>query len=170
MLFRRYNPICTGPCRLGPLENECPIIGNAARLNLFAQFSRTLSTSCSRTASRPGRPEDYRARHDNVVIKKAIDDTRDASPTVKRSPSSSAKSGVFPQLMIDMVKIGEETGDIPGSLQSLAETYEDDLQTALRLMTTMIEPILIITMALFVGFILLGILSAMFSLTSNINR
>ena len=72
--------------------------------------------------------------------------------------------------MIDMVKIGEETGDIPGALQSLAETYEEDLQGALRVMTSMIEPMLIIVMALFVGFILLGILSAMFSLTSNINR
>ena len=72
--------------------------------------------------------------------------------------------------MIDMVKIGEETSDIPGALQSLAETYEEDLQGALRVMTSMIEPMLIIVMALFVGFILLGILSAMFSLTSNINR
>ena len=64
----------------------------------------------------------------------------------------------------------EETGDIPGALQSLADTYEDDLQVSLRMMSSMIEPILIIVMALFVGFILLGILSAMFSLTSNINR
>ena len=50
--------------------------------------------------------------------------------------------------MIDMVKIGEETGDIPGALQSLAETYEEDLQGALRVMTSMIEPMLIIVMGL----------------------
>ena len=107
---------------------------------------------------------------DNVVIKEAIANTRDAVTDGKTIAQPLAKSGVFPQLMIDMVKIGEETGDIPGALQSLADTYEDDLQVSLRMMSSMIEPILIIVMALFVGFILLGILSAMFSLTSNINR
>ncbi|MBR5606292.1 MAG: type II secretion system F family protein, partial [Verrucomicrobia bacterium] len=107
---------------------------------------------------------------DNVIIKEAIANTREAVTDGKSIAQPLAKSGIFPQLMIDMVKIGEETGDIPGALQSLAETYEEDLQGALRVMTSMIEPMLIIVMALFVGFILLGILSAMFSLTSNINR
>jgi type II secretory pathway component PulF len=170
MLFRRYIQSARGRVAWDRWKMNAPIIGNAARLNLFAQFSRTLSTLMQNGVPVLVALKITELVIDNVVIKKAIVDTRDAVTDGKTIAQPLAKSGVFPQLMIDMVKIGEETGDIPGSLQSLAETYEDDLQTALRIMTTMIEPILIITMALFVGFILLGILSAMFSLTSNINR
>jgi type II secretory pathway component PulF len=81
-----------------------------------------------------------------------------------------ARSRVFPQLMIDLVKIGEETGDVPGALQNVADTYENELTIALRVMTNLIEPVMIIVMALLVGGLLFSILSAMFAITSNIGR
>ncbi|MBR6461487.1 MAG: type II secretion system F family protein, partial [Verrucomicrobia bacterium] len=149
---------------------NAPIIGNASRLNLFSQFARTLSTLMHNGVPVLLALKITELVIDNVIIKEAIANTREAVTDGKSIAQPLAKSGIFPQLMIDMVKIGDETGDIPGALQSLAETYEEDLQGALRVMTSMIEPMLIIVMALFVGFILLGILSAMFSLTSNINR
>jgi type II secretory pathway component PulF len=68
------------------------------------------------------------------------------------------------------VKIGEETGDVPGALKNIADTYENELSISLRVMTNMIEPVLIITMAIGVGFLLLSVLSAMFAITSNIAR
>lgn len=170
LVFRRYIHSPKGRVAWDRWKMNAPIIGNAARLNLFAQFARTLSTLMHNGVPVLLALKITELVIDNVVVKEAIANTRDAVTDGKTIAQPLAKSGVFPQLMIDMVKIGEETGDIPGALQSLAETYEDDLQTALRLMTSMIEPLLIIVMALFVGFILLGILSAMFSLTSNINR
>ncbi len=170
LLFRRYIQSARGRVAWDRWKMKAPIIGNAVRLNLFAQFSRTLATLMQNGVPVLVALKITELVVDNVVIKKAIADTRDAVTDGKTIAQPLAKSGVFPQLMIDMVKIGEETGDIPGSLQSLAETYEDDLKTALGTLSTMIEPILIIIMALFVGFILVGILSAMFSLTSNINR
>ena len=56
--------------------------------------------------------------------------------------------------MVDRIKIGEETGDVPGALQNLANTYENELSIALRVMTNLIEPAMIITMAIGVGFLL----------------
>jgi len=70
--------------------------------------------------------------------------------------------------MVDLVKIGEETGDVPGALKNVAETYENELNTALKVMTNLIEPALILLMAAGVGFLLLSVLSAMFSMISNI--
>ena len=81
-----------------------------------------------------------------------------------------AKSKVFPQLMIDLIKIGEDTGDVPGALKNIAETYENELILALRVMTNLIEPVMIIIMAIGVGFLLFSILSAMFTITSSIGR
>ncbi|MGC8990603.1 MAG: type II secretion system F family protein, partial [Verrucomicrobiia bacterium] len=80
------------------------------------------------------------------------------------------RSQIFPQLMIDLIRIGEETGDVPGALNNVAQTYENELTIALRVMTNLIEPALIIVMALGVGFLLFGVLSAMFSITANIAR
>ena len=81
-----------------------------------------------------------------------------------------ARSKVFPQLMVDLVKIGEDTGDVPGALKNLADTYENELALALRVVTNMIEPIMIVVMAAMVGFLLLGVLSAMFAMTANLAR
>jgi type II secretory pathway component PulF len=72
--------------------------------------------------------------------------------------------------MVDLVKIGEDTGDVPGALKNVADTYENELSIALRVMTNMIEPVMIVAMSLGVGFLLLSVLSAMFSMVSNIAR
>jgi type IV pilus assembly protein PilC len=80
-----------------------------------------------------------------------------------------AQGKVFPQLMVDLVRIGEETGDVPGALAGLADTYEGELQIGLRTMTNLIEPLLIIVMSLGVGFLLISILLPMFNLISAIS-
>ena len=68
-----------------------------------------------------------------------------------------------------MVRIGEETGDVPGALNNLANTYEGELQIALRVMTNLIEPALIIVMAVVVVFLLISILLPLFKLVSQIH-
>ncbi|HIG31165.1 MAG TPA: type II secretion system protein, partial [Verrucomicrobiales bacterium] len=77
--------------------------------------------------------------------------------------------GIFPQLMLDLIKIGEETGDVAGSLQHVAETYENELTVSLQVLTNLIEPALIIFMAIGVGGLLFSVLSAMFAITSTLN-
>ena len=72
--------------------------------------------------------------------------------------------------MVDLVKIGEETGDVPGALQNIAETYENELSLQLRVMTNLIEPAMIIVMAIGVGGLLFSVLSAMFAITSTISK
>ena len=69
-----------------------------------------------------------------------------------------------------MLKIGEETGDVPGALQNIAETYESELNVQLRVLTNLIEPAMIILMAIGVGGLLFSILSAMFAITGSLNR
>jgi type II secretory pathway component PulF len=106
----------------------------------------------------------------NRIIKEAIAKTREEVTDGKTIAQPLARSRIFPQLMIDLLKIGEETGDVPGALQNLANTYENELSIALRVMTNLIEPAMIIVMALGVGFLLFSVLSAMFAITSNIAR
>ncbi|MBU6410180.1 MAG: type II secretion system F family protein, partial [Verrucomicrobia bacterium] len=94
--------------------------------------------------------------------------TREAVTDGKTLAQPLAASRVFPQLMVDLVRIGEETGKVPDALNNVAETYENELAISLRVMTNLIEPALIVAISLGVGFVLVAVLSAMFRMVSNI--
>jgi type II secretory pathway component PulF len=106
----------------------------------------------------------------NSVMKDAIAKTREAVTDGKTIAQPLARSGIFPQLMIDLLKIGEDTGDVPGSLKNVADTYESELNVQLRVLTNLIEPVMIVGIAVFVGFLLFSVLSAMFAITSSIAK
>ena len=103
-------------------------------------------------------------------MKDAIARTREDVTDGKTLAQPLERSKIFPQLMIDLVRIGEETGDVPSALQNVAGAYENELSIALRVMTNLIEPAMIIVMAVGVGGLLFSILSAMFAITASINR
>jgi type II secretory pathway component PulF len=105
----------------------------------------------------------------NVIIREATAKTREAVTDGKALAQPLAHCKIFPQLMVDLVRIGEETGDVPGSLNNLADTYENELDTHLKVMTQLIEPVLIICMAVMVGFVLLSIFLPLFKLISSIH-
>src|SRR5262249_31162548 len=104
----------------------------------------------------------------NIPLKGAIAKTRDAVTDGKTLAQPLAQSKLFPQLMVDLVKIGEETGDVPGALRNVADTYENELNLAIRVMMNLIEPVLIVVMAVGVGFLLLSVMLPMFKLISSI--
>ena len=105
----------------------------------------------------------------NRLIKEAVAKTREAVTDGKTLAQPMAQSKVFPQLMIDLVRIGEETGDVPGALNNLADTYENELQIGLRLMTQLIEPVLIVVMGVVVGFVAVALVSAMYGIYKQVN-
>jgi type II secretory pathway component PulF len=139
------------------------------RMHIFGQFSRTLSTLLQNGVPVLTALEITEQIISNSTIREAITRARQGVTDGKTLAQPLAQSKVFPQLMVDLIKMGEETGDVPGSLSNLADTYESELQLALRVMTNMIEPVIICVMALAVGFLLVSILSALFTMTSNIN-
>jgi type II secretory pathway component PulF len=145
-----------------------PLFGKVIKLNLFGQFARTLSTLLENGVPVLTALKITEQIISNVMVKEAISKTREEVTDGKTIAQPLARSKIFPQLMVDLVKIGEETGDVPGALKNVADTYENELSIALRVLTNMIEPTMIIIMALGVGFLLLSVLLAMFAITSSI--
>jgi general secretion pathway protein F len=74
-----------------------------------------------------------------------------------------AASGVFPSLALQMVSVGEETGRLDEMLMQVAEYYEKDTQNQLRRLTSLVEPVLLLTMGLIVGFVVIAMLLGLFS-------
>ena len=83
----------------------------------------------------------------NRIVKEAIAKTRADVTDGKTLAQPLARSKIFPQLMVDLLKIGEETGNVPGALRNIADTYENELNIALKVMTSLIEPVMIVVMA-----------------------
>lgn len=167
-LFQRYKATPAGARNLDRLLMRAPVLGRVVQLTLFSQFARTLSTLLQNGVPVLTALRITEQVITNRVLREAIAATREAVTDGKSLAQPLARSQVFPQLMIDLVRIGEETGDVAGALRNVAETYENDLTVALRVMTNLIEPAMIIAMALGVGFLLFSVLSAMFRITSNL--
>jgi type II secretory pathway component PulF len=166
--FKRIQASDEGRRRIDRLKMNVPIFGKVMKLNLFGQFARTLSTLLENGVPVLTALKITEQTISNRIVKEAIAKTREEVTDGKTIAQPLARSKVFPQLMVDLVKIGEDTGNVPGALKNVADTYENELGIALRVMTNMIEPVLIIVMALGVGFLLVSVLSAMFAITSNI--
>jgi type II secretory pathway component PulF len=170
IVFRRFQTTEYGQRKLDQLKMNMPVIGKVVRTNLFAQFARTLSTLLENGVPVLTALKITEQVIPNRLLQEAIAKTREAVTDGKTIAQPLAHSKLFPQLMVDLVKIGEDTGDVPGALANLAETYEGELQISLRIMMNLIEPLLIIVMAFGVGFLLLSVLLPMFKLIANINN
>jgi len=170
VLFNRFKATAAGKRKIDGWKLNAPVVGKVFRLNIFGQFARTLSTLLVNGVPVLTALKITEDIIPNVIVKEAIARTREQVTDGKTIAQPLAQSKLFPQLMTDLIKIGEETGDVPGSLQNIAETYENELTLQLRVLTNLIEPIMIIAMAIGVGFLLFSILSAMFKITSSLNR
>src|SRR5437762_13284673 len=170
ILFFRFKTTPHGKRKIDSWKMSAPVLGKATRLNLFGQFARTLSTLLVNGVPVLTALKITEEIVPNVMVKEAIAKTREEVTDGKTIAQPLAKSKLFPQLMIDLLKIGEETGDVPGALQNIAETYENELSLQLRVMTNLIEPAMIIVMAIGVGGLLFSVLSAMFAIKSTISK
>ena len=170
ILFLRFKSTETGIRKIDAWKMKAPAVGKVVKLNLFAQFASTLATLLHNGVPVLTALKITEQVIPNRILKDAIAKTREDVTDGKTLAQPLARSKIFPQLMIDLVKIGEETGDVPGALQNVASTYESELNIALRVMTNLIEPAMIIVMAIGVGGLLFSILSAMFAITSSIHR
>ncbi len=168
ILFIRFKASEAGGRRLDEWKIKAPVIGKVINLNLFGQFSRTLGTLLQNGVPVLTALKITEQVLPNRLIREAVAKTRDAVTDGKTLAQPLAQSKLFPQLMVDLVRIGEETGDVPGALNNLADTYEGELDIALRLMTQLIEPVLIVLMGGIVAFLLLSIFLPLFRLISAI--
>ena len=169
ILFTRFKSSEAGARKMDEWKMKAPIVGKVVKLNLFGQFARTLGTLLQNGVPVLTALKITEQVLPNRLIREAIAKTRDAVTDGKTLAQPMQQSKLFPQLMVDLVRIGEETGDVPGALNNLADTYENELQLGLRVMTQLIEPILIIVMAVVVGFLLISILLPLFQLISQIH-
>jgi type IV pilus assembly protein PilC len=104
--------------------------------------------------------------------RKILNGVRDAAVRVREGQTlarSLEEQKMFPELSVEMIEVGESTGALPAMLNSVAEFYEEDVQTALGAAMALIEPVILIIMAVFVGLVLISLYLPIFSLGATIH-
>lgn len=145
-----------------------PIVGDVLRKNAVATFTRTLGTLlqsgvpildaleiCARTAG-------------NVIIEQAIMYVRERISEGKNMGEPLAETKVFPDMVVQMISVGEQTGALDQMLNKIADFYEEETDIAVAGLTSAIEPILMVGVGGMVGVVLMSMYLPIFSLAGNI--
>lgn len=167
--FFRWKTSDSGKRLWDEWQMKAPVVSKVINLNLFGQFARTLGTLMQNGVPVLTALKITEEVLPNQLLKEAVARTREAVTDGKTLAQPLAASKLFPQLMVDLVRIGEETGNVPEALNNIADTYENELTIQLRLMTQLIEPVLIMVMGVVVAFLLLSIFLPLFKLISSIH-
>ncbi len=146
-----------------------PAVGNIVRANAFANFANTLGTLLANGVQVLQALAIVEHTVDNSIIAKAIHAAKDRVTDGSTISRPLSQDGVFPRLLTDMLAIGEETGDMSGALEHIGRRYDNELDRAVKLFTTILEPVMMLLIAVGVGFMAISMLLAVFELTSGLN-
>ena len=145
-----------------------PILGEMQKMVIFSRFSRTLSLLLNSGIAMIETLQILERLMDNVVIKRAI---REATTGVERGEGISvplSNHKVFPTMLTQMVAVGEETGNLEKVLVQLADYYDREVNFAVSSFTKLLEPIIMLVLAVVVLFILVSVYLPMMQMVTSI--
>ncbi|MCX7826439.1 MAG: type II secretion system F family protein [Verrucomicrobiae bacterium] len=166
--YKRAMSTREGRLALDRIRLRLPLFGNTLKAALFAQFSRTLATLLANGVPVLTALKIAEDTMTNLVLAQESARARERVPDGTTISAPLAAGQIFPPLLIDMLAIGEQTGDVPTALNNVAGLYEQQLTQDVRRFTTLLEPVVIVMIALVVGSIVFSVLSAVMSITSGL--
>jgi type IV pilus assembly protein PilC len=153
---------------LDRLQMRLPVIGEVWTKYQVAQLSRVLGTLLVGGIPLVSALETAGRSMGTVVLRKALDSTAVSVREGRPLSESLAKTGIVPDLAVDMMEVGESTGALPAMLSSVAEFYDEDVATRMAALLSLIEPAIMIFMGIFVAFVLVSLYLPIFSLADTI--
>ena len=166
--FRFWSRGDAARTRIDKVKLKVPLLGDIWVKYQVAQFSRVLSTLLTGGIPLVQALETAADSLGTPLLHKALDK---AGRMVREGQALSASlktTGIFPPLAIDMIEVGESTGALPTMLTSVAEFYEEDVNTRMSAALSLIEPAIMIFMGCFVAFVLIALYLPIFSLADTI--
>jgi len=167
--FSRHIKTPNGRKWLDAHQLKLPVVSKITRANSFAHFARTLETLIRNGVPILKALTISEETVGNSVIAEEIGAARNRVTDGSSIAGPLAAGGVFPELLTDMLAVGEETGDLPGALAQIARRYDEELDFSIKILTTVLEPLLILGVALIIGFVAVSMLMAVFDLTGGLS-
>lgn len=146
-----------------------PIFGNIIKKVAVARFTRTLGTMISSGVPILDALDIVAKTAGNVIIEEELQETRSSISQGKTIAEPLQDSKVFPGMMVQMVAVGEETGSMEVMLTKVADFYDDEVDTAVAALTSLLEPVLLVFMGGSIGAILIAMYLPIFTIADSIN-
>ncbi len=150
------------------IKLRLPVMGGLIQQVAVAHFSRTLGTLLKSGVPILGALEAVRDTVGNEVIARATMRVHDSIKEGESISTQMEASGAFPPLVVRMVSVGEESGELDNMLLQIAADYEEEVDVAVSGLTSLLEPLLIVFMGLIVGFIVVAMFLPLFTLAKLI--
>jgi len=167
-IYKQYYKTPVGKLQIDGIALKLPLFGDLIQKSAIARFSRTFGS-----LTRSGVPiltclEIVRDTSGNQVIANAIDAAREEVQQGGMISVALLKEDVFPGMAIQMMSIGEETGQLDAMLMKVADFYEDEVEQAVKSLTSILEPVMIVVLGGMVGTILLAMYLPMFKVFESL--
>jgi type IV pilus assembly protein PilC len=168
VFIRQYYKTEKGRRVLDQLQLKTPVLGDLLRKIAVARFCRTLATLTASGVPILDGLEITAKTSGNAIIEDAIMATRKSVEEGKTISEPLEDTGVFPNMVVQMIGVGEQTGALDAMLSKIADFYEDEVDTAVSGLMKLLEPVLIAFLGVSIGFIVVAMYMPMFSLIGQI--
>jgi len=149
---------------------RAPIFGDLTRKSAISRFTRTLGTLVTSGVPILQALNITRETAGNAVIAEAITRVHDSVKEGESIVTPLEASNVFPPMVISMIDVGEETGQLPEMLLKIAEVYDDEVDNAVTGLTSLLEPVMIVFLAVVVGTIVIALFMPLISIISGLQE
>lgn len=161
----RYMKTAGGRLMLDRIVLKLPVFGDLIKKVSVAKFSRTLSTLVKSGVPILSSLDIVAKTSGNMVVERAVNDARQAVRGGKNLAEPLEKSGVFPPMVVRMIAVGEQAGELEKMLTKIADFYDEQVDATVSGLTSAIEPMIILFLGVVVGGIVLAIFLPIFKIT-----
>lgn len=159
-----------GRYTLDMLKLNAPVFGQLLRKVGISRFTRTLGTLIASGVPILQALNIVRETAGNAVIAKAVNQVHDSVKEGESIVQPLEASRVFPPMVVSMIEVGEETGALPDMLMKIADVYDDEVDNAVAALTSLLEPIMIVFLAVIVGTIVIALFLPLISIIGSLGQ
>ena len=168
-LFLRYRSTEAGRYQLDRLKLNLPVIKGPMQKIVTARFASTLAILTSAGIPLVEAIESAAATTNNAVVIEKMKIANEGLQKGERLTGMITSTGLFPPMMLSMVKIGEESGSLESMLVKTSDYYEEELETAIKQLLSLLEPAMIIAIGVIIGGIVASVMLPMFELAHAVD-
>lgn len=164
--FQRYIQTKSGRSKWDRIRLKAPVVGGLVQIIAVTRFANTMGTLLSSGVPILTAMNIAKNLVGNVHIANAINIARENVTEGQSIAAPLKQSGEFPPLVIHMIAIGEKTGELPDMLKNVSETYEEQVNSKIEGLVSLLEPVMLVFMGIVVGFIVMSIFMPLLDLSS----
>ncbi len=165
--FKKWTATPAGRLKWDTFVLKIPILGGVIRMISISRFAKTLSTLLASGVPLLKALEIVKSILGNKVLSNVVEDAHDSIKAGESLAAPLKRSNEFPPLMIHMISVGEKAGRLEEMLNSVADTYEEQVNVRVDAMTTMLEPLMIVVMGGTIGFVVFAIMLPIMQLSDG---